>query len=43
MINEAPLFKDPDIRIPIIIPIKEGGVINKGSTLVFTLNPKKLQ
>ena len=33
MINESPPFKGPNIRIPIIIPIKGRGLINQGSTL----------
>ena len=33
MMNELPPFKDLDIRIPIIIPIKGRGFINHGSGL----------
>ena len=33
MINEPPPFKGPNIRFPIIIPIKGRGFINQGSTL----------
>ena len=35
MIDEPPPFKDLNIRIPIIIPIKGMGFINHGSGLVF--------
>ena len=34
MINKPPPFKGLSTRIPIIIPIKGRGFINKGSTLV---------
>ena len=33
VINKPPPFKGLDITIPIIIPIKDGGFINKGSTV----------
>ena len=33
MINQPPPFKDLNIRIPIIIPIKGSGFINHGSGL----------
>ena len=33
MINKPPPFKGPNIRIPIIIPIKGRELINQGSTL----------
>ena len=36
MINKPPSFKDLNIRIPIIIPIKGRGFINHGSGLVAT-------
>ena len=37
MINEPPVFKGLNIRIPIIIPIKGRGFINQGSGLSKTL------
>ena len=36
MINKPRPFKGLKIRIPFKIPIKAGGVINKGSTLSVT-------
>ena len=35
MINKPPPFKGLTLRIPITIPIKGGGFINRGSTLGF--------
>ena len=41
MINKPPPFKGLNIKIPIIIPIKGRGFINKGSTLVPDENRRK--
>ena len=41
MINKPPPFKDLNIRIPIIIPIKGSGFLNHGSGLDF--KPKQLK
>ena len=42
MINKHPSFKDLKIRIPIIIPIKARGFINKGSTLQVEVLPSSV-
>ena len=39
MINRAPLFKDLNIWIPSIIPIKGRGFINQGSGLSQNIQP----
>ena len=36
MINKPPPFKDLNIRIPFIIPIKGSGFINPGSGLMHS-------
>ena len=38
MINKAPPFKGLNIRIPLIIPIKGRGFINRGSALGFRVS-----
>ena len=44
VISKSPPFKGLNIRTPIIIPIKEGGFVNKGSRFGgiwgSSLNPK---
>ena len=42
MINERPPFKGPNIRIPIVIPIKGRGFINQGCGLGLGLAPETL-
>ena len=37
MINKPPPFKGLNIRIPMIMPTKEKGCINQGSTLTSSL------
>ena len=36
MINNHPFFKDLNIRIPIIVPIKGRGFVNHGSGLTYS-------